>query len=389
MNPLIQCIGFDASSLTQEQASKLNAWVSGHKAGDLIALHAYPNVDTSAENGNPSGVVAYYRPEARVDAGALSDSLFERVSVAPIKGTYNDEYFETKINALAEAVPQSVEDAINGKIRNITDNSDADHWSSDMGGTNSMIGVYSELAEDMRTKSYHLVARGTVPAYVADFKRAVATLKPTYGDLVTKSEWIDRMGYGVNAAARNVHRNMAAVAEAIGVSLFRSDDHHAFTKDDGTHVPEMAVPEWTQTTHTIQAGSIGNKPMILVAHGVITAAHAISNLGEKIFIVGSPFDGIYAFPISRVDQLLASGGLPVDTGRYVAKKDIPEGATQLYESRSKGIVWEGPSKINADLHPAAYRPVNAAFKSSMKQLGWNPEDHEGRLVPVAVKISSV
>jgi hypothetical protein len=325
----------------------------------------------------------YYRPEALVDAGALSDALFERVSVTPIlraSAPLNDQYFETRVNALNETVPQYSKDGVNGKLRNTETNADMDHWESDLGGTSSMIGIYSELGDDQRTKTYHMVARGTVPAYVADYKRAVASLKPTYGDLVTKPEWINRTSYGINAAARNVHRNMAAAAEALGVDITRSDDHHAYASDSTIHVPEMALPEWSQVTHDICADSMGVRPIVKVSHGVVPAS---SSMDEKFYVVGSPYDGIYAFPITRINDLMEAGGLPVDTGRYVDRSAIPLDNDKLYSTRSKGFVWEGKEKINADLHPDAFRPIN---KTALKQMGWNPEHHEGRLIPVCVKI---
>lgn len=383
LNPLIKCVGIEAKAITPEQTNKLNAWVKGHKDGDLLAMHVFSNVDTSAANGIPSGVVMYYRPDARVDAGALSDALFERVSVTPVlraSAPLNDQYFETRVNALNETVPQSSKDAINGKVRNTETNADMDHWESDLGGPNSMIGIYSELGDDQRTKTYHMVARGTAPAYVHDYKRAVASLKPTYGELVNNPEWINRTVYGVKAAERNVHRNMAAAAEALGIDIIRSDDHHAYVSDSTHDVPEMSLPEWSQATHTIRQGSMNSRPIVEVYHGVVPAAQSMD---DKFYVVGSPYDGIYAFPISRMNDLQHAGGLPVDTGRYVDRNAIPIDNEKLYSTRSKGFVWEGTEKINADLHPEAFRPIN---KTAMKQMGWNPEHHEGRLIPVCVKI---
>lgn len=379
LHPLITLVGVE--SLTPAQIKKLNAWVLGHKEGDLLAMHVYPNVDTNGEI--PSGVDMSYRMEAQVDPGALSNALFERVSVTPVSrgaDQLTDEYFATKINALQETVPQKTKETINGKLRNTNTNMDTDHWESDMGGENSMIGIYSEFGDDLRTKSYHMVARGTAPEYVADFKRAVASLKPTYGELITNPEWINRIAYGINAASRNVHRNMAAAAEALGVNILRTDDHHAHASDDVLHTPEMAVPEWTQVTHVIRSDAMGTRPIVKVSHGVVPASDGGD---EKFYVLGSPYDGIYAFPITRYSDLKAAGGLPVDTGRYVPRADIPTIDEKIYATRSKGITWEGRDKINADLHPDAFRPVN---KNAMKKMGWNPEHHEGRLVPVCVKI---
>ena len=385
LHPLIKCVGVEAKKLTPEQVNKLNAWVKGHKDGDLLAMHVYPNVDTSAANGIPSGVIMHYRTEAAVDPGALSDALFERVSVAPIiraAAPLTDEYFETRVNALNEAVPQVSDESINGKLRDTNTNADVGYWESDLGGSNSMIGIYSELGDDLRTKTYHIVARGTVPAYVEDYKRAVASLKPTYGDLVTKDEWVKRTGYGINAAARNVHRNMAAVAQSLGLDIMRTDDHHAFTDDHIFDVSEMAIPEWTQLTHTIRASSMGTRPIVEVSHGVVPASQSMD---DKFYVIGSPYDGIYSFPITRMHDLMEAGGLPVDTGRYVDRSMVPEMDEKQYSTRSKGFIWEGNDKINTDLHPFAFRAVD---KVAMKQMGWNPEHHEGRLIPVAVKIHS-
>lgn len=376
MDPSIECVGFSADALTPEQRSALNAFVQGHEPGDLVRLRVYPNVDTTA--AVPNGVVAYYRPEATVDAGALNDSMFERVSVAPlIRGPPEADY---NLKELSNAVLQTVDEPLTGEVRRLANNEDDRPWQAELGGPRSFVGVYSQLNADGRTKTYKLVGRGTAPAYVQDFKRAVAKLKPTYGDLMTDPDWQKRVGFGVNGAARTVHRNMAAAAEALGATVLREDDHSA--RDSFS---EMAVPEWTQVTHALRAENLDGRPLVAVAHGVTPAAETVTRLGDDYYVVGSPYDGIYAFPISRFNDLRAAGGLPADTGRYVSAAEVPDDES-LYEGRSQGIVWEGPSQVNADLHPAAFRPVDAKFKSSLKRMGWNAEDHEGRLVPVCVKI---
>lgn len=381
----IVCVGFAPSALTQEQRKRLNAWVTGHKKGDLISMHVYPNVDTTAASGIPSGVKMRYSPSATVDAGALSDTLFEHVGVSPLlegEAPLNDGYFATQVNALADSVQQFSGEPVQGKIRNVKTNEDLAHWESELGGPNSLVGVYSKLGDDLRSKTYHLAARSSVPAYAADFKRAVAQLKPTYQQLLTDPEWIRRMSYGHNAAERNTHRNIAAAAEALGVAVARRNDDFSLVDNDNHAVPEMALPEWTRATHAIRSAVVDKKPVVEVYHNVLPATES----GERVFVLGSPYDGLYSFPISNATDLHVAGGLPLDTGRFVGLSEVPTDNARVFEKRAQGFTWEGPDAINAALHPDAFRPINEAFKASLKRMGWNAEQHEGRFVPVCVKI---
>jgi hypothetical protein len=40
------------------------------------------------------------------------------------------------------------------------------------------------------------------------------------------------------------------------------------------------------------------------------------------------------------------------------------------------------------LHQDAFRPLGKEFKFAMREMGWNPEHHVDRLIPIAIKIAS-
>lgn len=82
-------------------------------------------------------------------------------------------------------------------------------------------------------------------------------------------------------------------------------------------------------------------------------------------------------------------GLPIDTGRKMTSAQLVGAA--IPESRLHGVTWEGEDKLrqpHPDLHQDAFRPLGKEFKAAMRQMGWNPEHHAERLLPIAVKIGA-
>jgi len=398
LNDLIRCIGFDASTLYPEQRKRLNAFVAGHKPGTLMELHVYPNVDTTAEESVPTGMVAHYTPEATVDAGALSDSLFEHLNVVMLTPSetgpaskFDDEFFSRNARNLPEGVQQFSDAPLEGSMRRVETNKDDRAWEAELGGKNSFVGAYWRYRDDsMRNKDYYLVARSTVPQVVKDYKLAAAQTKPTYQDLVSHPEWIRRTGFGINGAERNTNRLLAAAAETFGVQVLRVNDEFSHLESANHDPVEMAVPDWSQKTHSIRQGTLNGRPAIALSYGVVPANECATGTGgtdDQFYVVANPYDGMYAFPISNIAHLRAAGGLPVDTGRTVPVERIPVDDATPYRGRTDGVVWEGNNN-NADMHPDAFRKVDAAFKASMKNMGWNAEHQAGRMIPVGVMISN-
>ncbi len=335
-------------------------------------------------------MVAIFAPNATVDSTVVGDNMFQLMAVskiAPFDGA-KDEFFESRMSALKNAIDQFSPTPVSSKVRNRKTNKEVDVWAPELGGSGSFVGIYSKLQEDHRTKDYFVAARATVPLIVQDLKREIQAEKPTYIDLVTGEEWSRKIQYGINVARRNVFRSIANAAEACNVQVTRMDDIFAKLKDASHAPPEMAVPEWEQTTHAILPIAHMGKPAVMFTYGVVPSSECLLLKDQHFFVASNPFDGITLFNLTRHEQIESSGGIPADTGRKIAPEKLSKNAN-AFVGRTHGIVWDGSSKSkaeHADLHIDAFKPVGAEFKEAMKGMGWSPEDHVGKLVRVAVKI---
>lgn len=385
---IVECVGFEKSKLTADQVSKLTAFIESQAPGDLLSLRVYPNLDTTSEEELPTGMVAIFAPNAVVDATVIGDNMFQLMAVSRINAFegIKDEYFESKLDSLKGSIDQFSPTPVSSKIRNRKTNKEIDVWAPELGGTGSFVGIYSKLQEDHRTKDYFVAARSTVPLIVQDLKREIAAEKPTYIDLVTGEEWNRKIQYGTHVAQRNVKRAIANAAEACGVEVTRMDDIFVKRKSPNHAPPEMAVPEWEQTTHAILPISHLGKPAVMFTYGVVPASECLMLKDQHFFVASNPFDGITLFNLSKYNGIESSGGIPADTGRKMASEKLSSNAA-AFVGRTQGIVWDNKTRAeHADLHVDAFKPVGADFKEAMKGMGWNPESHVSKLVRVAVKI---
>lgn len=385
---VLEYVGITPESLSDDQRDKLRAFIESHPPDAIQAIVVYPNFDAHSEHDVPSGMIVKYNPEARVDPTTLPKNLFQRMHVSRVVrgGSGEDSYFEKRIPEIQQTVDQFTATPISGKTRGVKRNSDTSHWSPELGGSGSFVGVYSQLKENMRDKEHFVVARGTAPLYVEDLKRQVAAEKPTYGQLVTDNEWIKRIDYGDRAAKRNVNRNIANVAEACGVEVVRDDDRFSHNTNLNFGEPEVAAPEWEQISYSIDATTHNGAPSVAFLHGVVPSEECLRMENGRFFVCSNPYDGIFAFPLTNYERLLSVDGIPADTGR--AKPISSLVGVAVDKERLRGVTWDGASKdaANVDLHPEAFRPVGAQFKDAMKEMGWNAEDHVLRMVPIACKI---
>lgn len=385
---LVECVGFDKSKLTPDQVAKLTAFVEAHPKGDLLRLRVYSNLDTTSDEDVPNGMIATFAPGAVVEATSIPDNLFQLLAVSKValtEGTpkLTDEYFESKIDAIATAVDQFSPTPVSFKNRHDVNGKELAPWAPELSGTGSFVKVCYELQDDHRTKDYYIAARASLPIAVQELKKRIATEKPTYMQLATDSDWSRRLQYAEFASKRNVFRAIANAAEACGVEVVRMDDQ-AVRLMDPTHAPpEMAVPEWEQRTHVISVVSHENQPAVQITYGVVPAEDCLMLHENRFFVVSSPYEGISVFDIRDHGKILAAGGIPADTGRKVA----PEKLSAFVGDRAQGITWDNKkSNEHVDLHVDAFKPVGAEFKDSMKRAGWDPEQHVKVLVRVAAKI---
>jgi len=400
MNPLIECIGFDASTLDAAAVEKVNTLIASQPEGDVMRVELYPNFDATSEENLPSGMMVFFSPQAKVDPTLLSDNLFQAVAVSkiiPQQGqTVNDAFFEGMGENVLDAVQQFPEQPVSGKVHNKYNNQEIKQWAPELGGSDAFVGVYSKLREDHRTKDFYVVGRATAPLYVQDVKRHIASAKdtPTYAQLMDNAEWCDFMGAAELASRRNLYRNMQNVAESCGVEIMRADDvfNGATYENPDLAAPELAVPEWMQPTHSIRKTALMNQPAVAVSYGVVPMEHCLKLEDQHFFVVANPYDGISVFDMTKHEDMLHHAGLPADTGRTQQPENISLNVDE-YTDRIQGIVWERAENAklvgaehHVDLHSDAFRKVDRSFKHCMRHMGWNPEDHVERMVCVVAKI---
>lgn len=382
---LVKCVGFARSALSVDQEVKINTFIDAHSEDSLLELRLFPNLDTTSDENIPTGMQAVYSPAAVVDPTVIGDTLFQLVAVSaiiPDRGqTLTDEFFASKQEIIKSAVDQVPAERISDAIRNKMNNKELDVWAPELGGPNSFVGVYSQIQNgDHRQKDYFIVGRGTVPLLVQNLKESIAQEKPTYRQLLYDDKWLRQMNYVEHTAKRNVFRGMQNVAEACGVLIERMDDVNSKLVTESAAHPEMAVPEWRQTTHSIQPTVFNGQPAVMISHGVVPVEECFKLTNQELFVVGNPYDGIAVFQLSNV-----LSAVPADTGRKnspsaLVGQDIPA-------ERLKGMTWDEPGKTNVNLHPQAFNPIGTEFKNAMKEMGWNAAQHEmKRMIPIVGKI---
>ncbi len=389
----MQCIGFPESSLSADQRARAQAFVDSQSADDLLALRLYPNVDvaTHGDDSVGSGMMAIFRPGAKVDASILSDALFQVMAVTAIPrcngaAKLKDEYFAACAPNIKSAVDQFPPQPPRLEVRVAKNNSERDVWAPELGGPGSFAGVFSRIdPENPRLKDFYVAARGTVPLVAADIRKRIAADQPTYRDLLGNTEWSELVTYGANAARRNVQRAMQNVAEACAVEVARGEDLGAALKNPDHAPPFRATPDWEQQTHAIREITYEGKPAVALCYGVVPSADCLRAQDRRFFVVGSPYDGLSLYELNNFCAVRDALALPADTGRKRSAADL---VGVKHDGRSDGLVWEskGDAGSHPDLHPEAFKPMGAQFKEAMTSFGWNTCDMVERLVPVAVKV---
>jgi hypothetical protein len=338
MSSLIECVGFPASRLTDDQRAKVHAVIDAVPVGDLIAVRLFPNLDTRSEEDLPSGMQLVMKASAKVDPTLISDNMFQVMAVSKVypdktRGQDKDTYYEhpERVAALQQSVQQF-----------------SPHV-PELGGPEGLVGVYSRLRENHRDKDHYIVARGTVPILVQNLKKKIgdAPTTPTYRDLLHKEEWHRAVQNTAQAARRNVFRNIASAAEALEVNVDRIDDLAVLPTDPNYALAEMAVPEWEQATHSID---IGGGVHVVLSYGVVPAQDCLQLKDGQFFVVGAEHISVYK--LSQHERISSAMGVPA-----------AEAAVEL-----------------------ATVTTNAAdFRAGMQHVGWNAVDHVSVLVPLAVK----
>lgn len=391
---VVECVGFPVENLTEDQKSKIEAQLECFQEGDVVAFKCFGNIDATSDEDVPSGTAALFSTDATVQPDAIPDSMFAVLCVSKIHerqdmpGGYTDAYFmdPKKQEALSKVVPQYVASPARLSIRDPRDNSEFDYWDSELGGVGSQISIVSRLRRNNRDKDYFLLAKGTAPVAVEEFKKQLRKKKPTFGMIVSDPEWRSKIQYLHNVALRNVSVNMYAVAEALGVPIVNGDDCMAYRKNDHQAFRAMAKPEWVQQISSIRPTFWkGGKPVVAVYHDVVPQEDCQALMDGNFFVMGSPYDGVTVFSLTSNPEVF---GVPSTTGRTKATNKLSEMDASSIKSRAKGMMWEDNDTYtnHVDLHPEAFHPVGNKIKNVMKCAGWNPEHHIGVMVPLVTKL---
>jgi len=379
----IQCFGI---ALTAEQEKHLVTLVAG--SPDILGINVYPNLDITNPDDVPSGIVMYFPPSAQVDTTLISANLFQSVMVAKVHAgphttQLSDGTFTGNLDLISGAVEQHPVDAACNACRHVS-NRDKKVWTSELGGRDSFVGAYYQNRNNHREKDYFIVARGTSPKTVHDLQRSIAAsaVPVKYRDLVCGDEWSSRFRNAANMAHRNLQRNISNVAEAYNVGVLRIDDIGAFLQEPHHAPPECAVPGWEQNTYSIRSTMFKGRPAVAMYNGVVPKEDCQMLKGGKFFVIANPYDGIHVFPIT---EATTSTSVAADTGRSATKPALDIDATK---TRSEGATWEQKTQtpVHEDLAPGAFNTLTPALKESMKQVGWNAENHIGVMIPLAIKI---
>lgn len=382
-----------AAKLDSSQRTKLNALVES--CPTLLALHVYPNLDCSSDDNIPSGIAMYFPMDTKVDSTIVSDSLFQTMCVSKVLASphgqeLDDEHFVKSATAIGEAVDQFPKIPVTGDTRHPVTNQDKHQWSPELGGEGSFVGAYYQM-DTHREKAYYLVARGTAPLVVRDIKTLIAEDEPTFADLLNEKKYRDVLKNAAYVAHRNVQRNLANVAEALQVSILRTDDIGGKLNDPHESYRERACPQCTLDAYTIRATVYNKSPAAVLYNGVVPVEDLHKLDDQKYFVVENPNDGIHVVRFSKSSTLAA---VPIDTGR----SNGPQGAVSRPKKSSalkikqssvnQGIVWENQKtlKQHPDLMAGAFQPLGKDMKLTLRSAGWDPEEPIGVLVCMAAKI---
>lgn len=134
--------------------------------------------------------------------------------------------------------------------------------------------------------------------------------------------------------------------------------------------PERAIPTWQQKAYSIRETVFNSQPAVVIYNGVVPKEDCVA---DRIFVVANPYDGLYSFPLQK-DLAKTVSAVPADTGKTMNTSPPAHGTKFITsEGKSTGVETTG-------------NPLTKPIKNSIKSVGWNPEDHVGILVPLAVKI---
>ena len=384
----IHWIGISKDSLSENDLEKLTLLVENTPG--LVGMNVYPNIDCSSDEDIPSGISLYMDPTVKVDPTLISDRLFEtRVVAKVLKGPKDKELDDAHFKAvnIHQSVDQHPVDGPRPSMRE-AGGKEVEQWSSELGGPGAFLGSFYEAdADDHDVHTYYLMAQGTVPLLVQDFKQEIAERAPTFGDLAMRGEWTKRAANLGYTAHRNVCRNLANLAADSQVSIRREPDVGARDAILSPHqgLPMRAAPEFSQATHTISTGLYNGQPVVVMYNGVVPRQVAQRQGNGPFFVSSNPSTGVYKFHLSKQADLPA---IPTSM-RKNSSPSTSSSDKKRIQSRLRKVTWEQQDAhpMHNDILPNAYHKMDRGFKSTMKQAGWDSESSQPTLMtPLQVKL---
>lgn len=379
---------FGDFNLTKDQEAKLNALVKS--CPQMLGIQYFSNLDTSSNEDVPSGIAMYFPADALVDSTLITDNMFQvfavsKVLTPPYGKNLNDAYFAGKLGDINASVKQYPSLPATGLTRDPTNSKDRKAWNAELGGPGSFAGVYFQLRDDHRTKDYYFAAQGTVPLVVRDLKQQINERAPTFQELLHGKDWKGLIDHAEYMAQRNAQKNLLTLAEVCQTAISRVDDvGAALVNEKDEPVPHMAQPEranptWQQKTFTIRETMFKAKPAVAIYNGVVPKQDCVK---DRFFVVANPYDGLYSFPLEK-ELTRSVAAVPADTGKKMMGSSGKNNKKE--DERTKIIVYEGK---NSGIEEEVMRgnPLTKSIKESIKSVGWNPENHVGLFVPLALKV---
>lgn len=361
--------------LTDRQQAVINTIIADHQP---IRLYNFVNADFTDEEDLPGGLVTVFPADAPVHADAVPFEAFQHTVVCQILSKPDgSEWTEADFDpqAIQSAVAQfSNEPPKLNRDQKMTVKDDQ-LWSPELGSPDSFAGIFKKVhggkAREADT-TFYVVAQAGVPLVSQQLRqKMIRNPNMTYKDLLSDPDF----NQAKNLATRNAARLAYAVSRAVKAPIRHTMDIQAKTNAVGG-LPFLARPTINQPMSTIQP--------LKSDIGVFHKVRPIKDAHKDCLVYMGPYEGIAMFSMKGNGNHI---GLPATSGRLASPTN--DNTRVDYKKRSRGLVWEEQTSLeHPDLHPQAYRPVDAEFLEEMKKMGWQQDGIDNRhyLIPVAVKI---
>lgn len=372
-----------ASPLSSDSMLKIEALIENYPNGGITNIQTFVNADFTDEEDTPTGLLVLHPVDAKVHVDSLPEHAFQYLAMCPIlklgDKTYTDADFP--VETLDRVVHQYSANPPSLSLKSKS-NKDLASWSPEI-GLDGFAGIFKKIENNGRNVSYYIGVQAGAPVACREFKDYLLNKDLTFEQLVNDPKF----SFVQHLARRNTQRLAYDIARAYKVPIRHSPDWSAKPANNYNAVPKRAEPikshmQAFSTVKVLPQGFRGES-----AVGVFHGVRPTKDVNSICFVTANPYDGIAVFNMGGKGL---GHGLPASTGRAKTTNLRQLSAAEKQE-RMREFTWEGKtvnSEMLTDLHPEAFRQIDAQFLNSMKELGWRQEGLVDReyLVPVAVKL---